>query len=201
VRVVPTELPDVLVIEPDVIRDSRGFFVEIYHAERYRQHGIAASFVQDNHSQSVGGTVRGLHLQVRHVQGKLIRVIEGEIFDVAVDVRRGSPTFGKWVGVLLSAENFKQCYLPPGLAHGFAVVSPTAQVEYKCTDVYDRASEIGIAWDDPALGIEWPVTTPILSDRDRRNPKLAELIDQLPRFKSLDIRSPTPSSDTNSDPE
>jgi len=134
---VPTDIPDVVVIEPDVHADGRGFFLETYHADRYREHGIAGPFVQDNHSRSVAGTLRGLHLQIRRPQGKLIRVIEGEIFDVAVDVRRGSPTFGRWVGETLSAGNFKQMYVPPGFAHGFAVVSPIAQVEYKCTDLYD----------------------------------------------------------------
>jgi dTDP-4-dehydrorhamnose 3,5-epimerase len=175
VKFVASELPEVIVIEPDVLRDRRGFFLETYHAGKYREGGIADAFVQDNHSRSAGGTVRGLHLQLRHPQGKLIRVIEGEIYDVAVDVRRGSPTFGKWVGVALSADNFRQCYIPKGFAHGFAVVSDVAQVEYKCTDVYDPASEIGIAWDDPAIGIKWPVSAPILSDRDRRHPRLSEI--------------------------
>lgn len=181
-KVVSTALPGVLVIEPEVIRDGRGFFVETYHAPRYREHGIAAAFVQDNHSRSIGGTVRGLHLQLRHLQGKLIRVIEGEVYDVAVDVRRGSPTFGKWVGVALSSDNFRQCYIPPGFAHGFCVVSAVAQVEYKCTDVYDRASEVGIAWNDPTLGIRWPVAAPMLSERDERNPTLAAQMDQLPQY-------------------
>src|SRR5262249_8013313 len=158
------------------------FFVETYHAERYSQHGIFSTFVQDNHSRSAGKTVRGLHLQLRHMQGKLIRVIEGEVFDVAVDVRRGSPTFGRWVGVSLSAANFKQVYVPPGFAHGFCVVSEAAQVEYKCTDVYDPASEIGIAWNDASLAIRWPVASPILSARDSHNPSLADQMDRLPRF-------------------
>ncbi len=179
-RVIPSTLPGVLVIEPDVHEDGRGFFLETYHADRYREHGIVGPFVQDNHSRSVGGTLRGLHLQLRRPQGKLIRVIEGEIFDVAVDVRRDSPTFGRWVGVRLSAVNFKQCFVPPGFAHGFCVVSPVAQVEYKCTDPYDPASEIGIAWNDPAIGIAWPVPEPILSPRDRRNPTLAAVKHQLP---------------------
>jgi dTDP-4-dehydrorhamnose 3,5-epimerase len=180
VRVVPTELPGVLVIEPDVHVDGRGFLLETYHAGRYREHGIAVPFVQDNHSRSVAGTLRGLHLQLRRPQGKLIRVIEGEIFDVAVDVRRGSPTFGRWVSVRLSAENFKQCYAPPGFAHGFCVLSPVAQVEYKCTDLYDAPNEVGVAWNDPALGIAWPVTDPVLSLRDSRHPTLAELTEKLP---------------------
>ena len=179
-RVVPTDIPGVVVVEPDVHVDGRGFFVETYHADRYREQGIEAPFVQDNHSRSVAGTLRGLHLQLRRPQGKLIRVIEGEVFDVAVDVRRGSPTFGRWVAVMLTAENFKQCYVPPGFAHGFCVVSAIAQVEYKCTDVYDPASEIGVAWNDPAIGISWPVSEPILSVRDSRHPTLAELAGQLP---------------------
>ena len=129
-----------------------------------------------------GGTLRGLHLQIRRPQGKLVRVIEGEIFDVAVDVRRGSPTFGQWMGVTLSAENFRQCYLPPGFAHGFAVVSAVAQVEYKCTDIYDPKGELGIAWNDPAIGIDWPVADPLLSERDMRHQPLAAVIDQLPAF-------------------
>ena len=181
-RFVSTAIPGVIIIEPDVHRDPRGFFLETYHAEKYRAAGIHGSFVQDNHSRSVAGTLRGLHLQVRHPQGKLVRVIEGEIFDVAVDVRRGSPSFGQWVGVALSAENFRQCFLPPGFAHGFAVVSPIAQVEYKCTDIYDPASELGIAWNDPAIAIAWPGGEPILSDRDTRHPPLADVMAQLPVF-------------------
>ena len=181
-RVNPTGLPGVLVIEPDVHRDGRGFFLETYHADKYRAAGIDGPFLQDNHSNSAFGTVRGLHLQLRHVQGKLIRAIEGEIFDVAVDVRVGSPTFGQWVGMTLSADNFRQIYVPPGFAHGFCVNTPVAQIEYKCTDVYDPASELGVLWNDPAIGIKWPVDHPVLSARDRQNRPLAELIDVLPRF-------------------
>jgi dTDP-4-dehydrorhamnose 3,5-epimerase len=180
VRFVPTAIPGVIIIEPDVYQDSRGFFLETYHAEKYRAAGVGGPFIQDNHSRSIAGTLRGLHLQLRHPQGKLVRVIEGEIFDVAVDVRRGSPTFGQWVGMTLSAENFRQCYLPPGFAHGFAVVSPIAQVEYKCTDIYDRTSELGIAWNDPSIAIQWPIGEPFLSDRDTRNSTLAAVMDQLP---------------------
>jgi len=183
-RVVPTTIPGVLVIEPDVHRDGRGFFLETYHADRYREHGITGPFVQDNHSRSAVNTLRGLHLQVRRPQGKLIRVIEGEIFDVAVDVRRGSPTFGRWVGVTISAENSKQVYVPPGFAHGFCVVSPVAQVEYKCTDLYDPPSEIGIAWNDPALGITWPIREPLLSARDHGHRTLAEMTDHLPAWST-----------------
>ena len=181
-RFVSTALQGVVIVEPDVYRDGRGYFLEIYHAERYREAGIEGPFVQDNHSRSVGGTLRGLHLQRQRPQGKLIRVIEGEIYDVAVDVRRGSPTFGRWVAVTLSAENFKQCYLPAGFAHGFCVVSPVAQVEYKCTDFYDPADEVGVAWNDPALAIAWPVAAPIVSERDGRNPTLAEVVDELPEW-------------------
>ena len=180
-RVTATDIPDVLVIEPDVYRDGRGFFIETYHADRYREHGIPGPFVQDNHSQSVKGTLRGLHLQLRRPQGKLVRVIAGEVFDVAVDVRRGSPTFGKWVGVHLTADGFRQVYVPPGFAHGFCVLSAVAQFEYKCTDVYDPGGEIGIAWNDPAIGIAWPVTDPLLSARDRQHPMLAGVMDKLPK--------------------
>jgi dTDP-4-dehydrorhamnose 3,5-epimerase len=182
VRVVPTELPEVLLIEPDVYVDSRGFFLEFFHAARYRDLGIPGPFVQDNHSRSTFGTIRGLHLQVGPSQGKLIRVIVGEIYDVAVDVRVGSPTFGKWVGSTLSDKSFRQCYVPQGFAHGFSVRSAVAEVEYKCTDFYDPASEVGVAWNDPALGIDWNVGTPILSVRDQHNPPLAALMDRLPRF-------------------
>ncbi len=184
-RVESGSLPGVVIVEPDVYRDPRGFFLETYHAEKYRAAGIPASFVQDNHSRSSRGTLRGLHLQLQRPQGKLVRVIEGEIFDVAVDVRRGSPTFGKWMGVTLSADNFRQCYLPPGFAHGFAVVSPIAQVEYKCTDIYDPKSELGIAWNDPDIGIEWPIDAPLLSARDSQQQPLAAVLDRLPVFSSI----------------
>jgi len=182
VKFVPAALPGVIVIEPDVHRDSRGFFLETYHSEKYRAGGVPGAFVQDNQSRSTAGTVRGLHLQLRRPQGKLVRVIEGEIFDVAVDVRRGSPGFGKWVGVRLSAENFKQCYIPPGFAHGFAVVSDVAQVEYKCTDLYDPGGELGIAWNDPAIGVAWPFERPFLSERDKHHGLLTAVMEQLPAF-------------------
>ena len=181
-KFVPADIPGVVIIEPDIHTDVRGFFLETYHAEKYRAGGIVDVFVQDNHSRSIGGTIRGLHLQLHRPQGKLIHVIEGAIFDVAVDVRRGSPTFGRWVGVTLSADNFKQCYIPKGFAHGFAVTSPVAQVEYKCTDVYDASSEIGIAWDDPDLGISWPISQPVLSERDKHYPRLSDVAD-LPPFR------------------
>jgi len=182
VRVDLTELPGVLIIEPDVHHDGRGFFLETYHADRYLEHGIRGPFTQDNLSRSTAGTLRGLHLQLKRPQGKLIHVVEGEVFDVAVDVRRGSPTFGRWVGIVLSADNFKQCYIPPGFAHGFCVLSPMAQVAYKCTDLYDREGEIGIAWDDPMLAIGWPIADPLLSERDRHHPTVAAQNDHLPFY-------------------
>ena len=183
-RVTPAELPEVLLIEPDVYRDPRGFFLEAFQAERYRSFGIDGTFVQDNHSRSVAGTLRGLHLQVGRPQAKLVRVIVGAIYDVAVDVRVGSPNFGRWVAVELSAANFKQCYVPAGFAHGFAVLSPEAEIEYKCTDVYDPKAEIGIAWNDPALAISWPIDRPLLSERDQCHPRLEEQADRLPAYKS-----------------
>lgn len=182
-RVSTTKLPGVLIIEPQVHQDARGFFLETYHAERYAAHGIHGPFVQDNHSRSVRNTVRGLHLQVARPQGKLVRVVAGEVFDVAVDVRIGSPTFGQWVATRLSAESFKQFYIPVGFAHGFCVLSEVAEIEYKCTDLYTPAAEVGVLWDDPVLGIPWPVQEPLLSDRDRRHPRLADLTDKLPRFQ------------------
>jgi dTDP-4-dehydrorhamnose 3,5-epimerase len=182
-RVSTTDLPGVLIIEPTVHQDPRGFFLETYHAERYAAHGIHGPFVQDNHSRSVRNTVRGLHLQVARPQGKLVRVVAGEVFDVAVDVRVGSPTFGRWVATRLSAESFKQFFIPAGFAHGFCVLSEVAEIEYKCTDLYAPAAEIGVRWDDPALGIPWPVDEPLLSDRDRRHRRLDELTNVLPRFE------------------
>ncbi len=171
-----TAIPGVLIVEPRVLRDARGFFVETYHADRYAAAGIADAFVQDNHSRSQRGTLRGLHWQWRRPQGKLVRAVEGEIFDVAVDLRPESPTFGRWVGVTLSADDFRQLYVPPGLAHGFYVTSANAQVEYKCTDVYDPEGEQGMRWDDPDLAIAWPLSEPpILSARDQRHPSMREL--------------------------
>jgi dTDP-4-dehydrorhamnose 3,5-epimerase len=172
-RFLQTEVPGVIIVEPEVFRDPRGFFLETFHAARYRQGGIPYDFVQDNHSRSIRGTLRGLHAQRTRPQGKLVRVVHGEIFDVAVDIRPGSPTFGKWVGDQLSAENFRQIFVPPGFAHGFCVLSEFAEVEYKCTDFYDRADEVGARWD--SAGIEWPITSPLLSAKDAALPTLAEL--------------------------
>jgi dTDP-4-dehydrorhamnose 3,5-epimerase len=187
VRVIPTDLPGVMLIDPVVHRDARGFFLESYHGEKYREAGIVGPFVQDNHSRSIRKTIRGLHLQVgQHAQGKLVRVIHGEIFDVAVDVRHGSPTFRHWVGMSLSAASFRQCYLPTGFAHGFAVLSDVAEIEYKCTAPYDPQSEIGIVWNDPLLAIEWPFDTPLLSERDQHHPSLTELSERLPVYSDQD---------------
>ncbi|MCK6557361.1 dTDP-4-dehydrorhamnose 3,5-epimerase [Candidatus Binatia bacterium] len=181
-KFIPTALPEVIVVEPDVFRDPRGFFLETYHAQKYRDGGIAATFVQDNHSRSVRGTLRGLHAQIGSPQGKLVRVLQGEVYDVAVDVRRGSPTFGRWVAVTLSAENFRQCYIPVGFVHGFCVTSEVAEVEYKVTNLYDPASEITVIWNDPAIGIPWPIAEPVLSVKDARGLPLAELNDRLPVY-------------------
>lgn len=184
---VPTSIPGVIVIEPRVIRDERGFFVETYRQREYAQAGIPAVFVQDNHSRSVKGTVRGLHAQIGRPQGKLVRVVAGAIFDVAADIRRGSPHFRQWVGTWLSAENFRQIYIPPGFAHGFAVTSEAAEVEYTCTDYYDPASEICVQWNDPELGIDWPAAVaaaPILSRKDAAAKPLRELMDVLPQFNT-----------------
>lgn len=181
-RFEPTLLPEVILVTPDVHRDERGFFLETYHREKYRGGGIEAGFVQDNHSKSTRGILRGLHAQRLKPQGKLVRAVEGEIFDVAVDIRRGSPNFGRWVGEILSAENFRQLWVPPGFVHGFCVLSETAQVEYKCTDLYDREDELGVRWDDPEIGIEWPIAEPILSAKDREAPTLAEIADLLPEM-------------------
>ncbi len=173
-RVVETKLPGVLIIEPRVYEDLRGVFYESYNYRDYAAHGITEVFVQDNHSRSVRGTVRGLHYQMAPGQAKLVRVATGEVFDVTVDIRRGSPTFGQWQGIVLSAENRRQIYIPAGFAHGFCVTSVVADFLYKCSDYYDPEAERGIGWDDPDLAIPWPTTAPILSERDRHHPRLAE---------------------------
>jgi dTDP-4-dehydrorhamnose 3,5-epimerase len=182
VRFIGTEIPGVVIIEPDVHRDPRGFFLETYHERKYAEGGIHGPFVQDNHSFSLRGTLRGLHAQRRRPQGKLVRAVEGEMFDVAVDIRRGSPTFSKWVGVTLSGENFRQFYIPPGFAHGFCVLSERVHVEYKCTDFYNREDEFGVAWNDPEIGIAWPITEPALSAKDAAAPRLDKILDRLPVF-------------------
>src|SRR6478736_8931448 len=175
----PTDLPDVKVIVPRVFRDARGFFLETWRQDKYAAAGIGPAFVQDNHSRSQRGTLRGLHAQHKVPQGKLVRAVRGEIWDIAVDIRPGSPTFGKWAAATLSETNHHQLWVPPGFAHGFCVVSEEAEVEYKCTELYDRADEIGVRWDDPSLCIEWPVKTPLLSAKDLALPTLAELRERL----------------------
>lgn len=166
--VTPTKLPDVLVLEPKVFGDDRGFFYEAFNARDFASAtGVHASFVQDNHSRSVANVLRGLHYQIKQPQGKLLRVLEGEIYDVSVDLRRSSKTFGEWVGVTLSAENFKQLWVPEGFAHGFVVTSPTAQLLYKTTDYWAPEHERSLLWSDPALHIDWPLSaSPILAKKD-----------------------------------
>ena len=174
-RILNTDLPGVLLIEPDVFRDPRGHFLETFHERKYREAGIPYPFVQDNQSRSNRGTLRGLHAQLQRPQGKLIRALQGEIFDVAVDIRPGSPTFGKWTGAKLSGDDFRQMFIPAGFAHGFCVLSETADVAYKCTDFYDRADEIGLRWNDPTVGIAWPIRDPLLSEKDAALPTLSQL--------------------------
>jgi len=174
---IPTTIPDVVLIVPRVFGDDRGFFLETYRQDVFEAACGQVNFVQDNHSGSRQGTLRGLHYQLRQAQGKLIRAVAGEIFDVAVDIRQGSPTFGRWVGVRLSAENKHQLWVPAGFAHGFYVLSAWAEVFYKASSYYAPEWERGIRWDDPAIGIAWPLAeggTPLLSEKDQRNPSLAE---------------------------
>lgn len=178
-RFLSTELPGVVLIEPAVFRDARGFFLESFHAAKFAAGGIEAVFVQDNHSLSSRGTLRGLHAQRRFPQGKLVRCTEGSVFDVAVDVRRGSPTFGRWASFELSADNFRELWIPAGFLHGFCVLSERAQLQYKCTELYHPEDEFGVVWNDPDVGIRWPVAEPLLSDRDRALPRLAEIRDRL----------------------
>jgi|TARA_Y100000589_G_scaffold148014_1_gene141512 dTDP-4-dehydrorhamnose 3,5-epimerase len=176
VNVIPTRLSGCVVIEPQVFGDHRGFFLETFQAQRYReQAGIDLAFVQDNHSRSSRGVLRGLHFQLRRPQGKLVRVVHGEVFDVAVDLRRRSPTFGQWEGVYLSGDNKRQVWVPPGFAHGFLVLSEFADFEYKCTDYYDPSDEGAIVWNDPDLAIQWPSGVEItLSDKDAQAPTFRE---------------------------
>jgi len=173
------EIPDVILVEPEVFSDERGFFMETYKLSDFLAFGISERFVQDNHSRSVRGVLRGLHYQnPPKAQGKLVRVIRGEVFDVAVDIRKGSPTYGKWVGVRLSEENRLMLYIPPGFAHGFCVLSPKAEVVYKCTEEYDPHAEAGIIWNDREIGIEWPTKNPIISPKDASWPPLKEANNQ-----------------------
>ena len=185
-NVVETELPGVLIVEPDIFGDERGFFMEGWNGRRYEEAGLpggARGFVQDNLSFSQHGVLRGLHFQNPQPQGKLVCVLRGEVFDVAVDIRVGSPTFGEWTGVTLSAENKRQFYVPPNFAHGFVVTGETALFFYKCTDYYAREAEGAVLWNDPDIGIEWPIADPTLSGKDRAASPLREMReDALPRL-------------------
>jgi dTDP-4-dehydrorhamnose 3,5-epimerase len=174
-NVLTCDIAGLLIIEPKVFGDARGFFLESYNERRYREAGINVAFVQDNVSFSRRGILRGLHFQNPNPQGKLLQVLQGEVFDVAVDVRRGSPTFGKWHGLLLSSDNKRQFYIPPGFAHGFLVTSDSALFQYKCTELYSPKDEMAVCWDDPALGIQWPMKDPLLSERDSKAFRLQDI--------------------------
>lgn len=175
IRVSPTELDGVLLIEPDIFRDERGFFLEVYHRQRYAEQGIGCEFVQDNHSASRRGVLRGLHYQGSPApQAKLVRCSRGAILDVAVDLRAGSPTFGRWVSVELSEENARQIFVPAGFGHGFLTLSELAEVQYKCSSPYTPAAEGAVRWDDPEIGIVWPIKTPLVSAKDASAPSLAQ---------------------------
>ena len=186
-NVIQTKLPGAIIIEPQVFGDARGFFVETWNQARYAAVGLPLDFVQDNLSFSARGVLRGLHFQNPNTQGKLVYVLQGEVFDVAVDIRKGSPNFGQWVGVMLSSENKRQFYVPAGFAHGFCVTSETALFAYKCTDIYNPQAENGIIWNDPDIGIKWPVSNPILATKDQRNLRLRDIdCDKLPKFEHHD---------------
>jgi dTDP-4-dehydrorhamnose 3,5-epimerase len=175
-NIIETKLQGVVIIEPKVFGDNRGFFMETWNKEKYEEAGLPYHFVQDNLSFSTKGVLRGLHFQNPNPQGKLVYVLQGEVFDVAVDIRAGSLTFGQWEGVILSNENKKQFYVPEGFAHGFCVLSETALFAYKCTDKYNPQAEIGIMWNDPDIGIQWPMTEPVLSAKDKENVRLRDII-------------------------
>lgn len=181
----PLSISDVLLIEPDVHGDVRGFFFESYHQKKFAELGLSENFVQDNHSRSAHGVLRGLHYQLKRPQGKLVRVVTGEVFDVAVDIRKGSPTFGQWTGEHLSEHNHNMLYVPPGFAHGFCVLSESADFLYKCTDYYDPADEHGIIWNDPEININWPGDTFQFSGKDQQYKTLAAMTDYLPEYTKL----------------
>ncbi len=189
-KIYETPIADLLLIEPSVHIDQRGFFLETYHRQRYTDLGFPnPDFVQHNHSRSKRGTLRGLHFQSRHPQGKLVRVTSGAVFDVALDIRLGSPTFGHWYGCRLDDENHHQLWIPPGFAHGFYVLSETVDFEYQCTDYYHPEDEHGVLWNDPDIGIEWPLRNgePLLSDKDRTYPPLVDLpCEILPHYPSTE---------------
>ena len=173
---IQTEIPDIILVKPNVIEDHRGFFMESYHIEKFKIGGIKSVFVQDNHAKSVQNTLRGLHFQVQYPQAKLLRCLKGKVFDVAVDIRQDSPYFGKWVGEELSEENRYQLYIPEGFAHGYYVMSETAEIAYKCSEIYHPQDEQGLCWDDPEIAINWPSQNPILSDKDAGLPLLTHYI-------------------------
>lgn len=175
ITVSETSLPGVVIVEPRVFDDARGFFMESFNARDFAEANLPTTFLQDNHSRSTRGVLRGLHYQYPRWQGKLVRALLGEIFDVAVDIRRESPHFGQWVGIELSAENRKQLYVPPGFAHGFCVLSEVAEMAYKCTTLYESADDAGLLWNDPDIGIKWPIDDPVLSTKDEKAPGLADL--------------------------
>jgi dTDP-4-dehydrorhamnose 3,5-epimerase len=183
-KITITSLPEVIIIEPKVFTDARGFFFESFHAERYQAAGINLPLAQDNVSRSVKGVVRGLHYQLNHPQGKLVSIISGEVFDVAVDIRLDSPNFGKWFGLILNDQEHKQLYIPPGFAHGFCVLSEEVNFHYKCTDYYHADDDCGVLWNDPAIGIKWPLTgEPILAAKDQTRCCLADIPPELlPRY-------------------
>lgn len=184
-NIIQTELPGVLIIEPRVFGDERGYFMETWQQQRYAEAGMPERFVQDNISFSRQGILRGLHYQHPQGQGKLVYVLQGEVFDVAVDVRAGSPHFGRWAGTILSAENKRQFYIPPGFAHGFCVTSETALFAYKCTEFYNPPAEGCVRWDDPEVGITWPITSPTLSGKDSTAPLLKEIpLERLPVWQN-----------------
>lgn len=174
-NVIRTEIPDVLVIEPTVHRDPRGYFLETWHAGRYAEAGLPSAWAQDNVSRSTKGVLRGLHIQNPRPQGKLVTVLYGTVWDVAVDIRRGSPTFGRWTAAELGGDTLRQFWVPAGCAHGFVVLSDDVIFGYKCTDRYDRDAEFGVRWDDPDIGIEWPVSAPLLSEKDAALPALRDI--------------------------
>ena len=183
-EIIPTSLPGVLIVKPRVFSDSRGFFLETYRENVLAEAGIQERFVQDNHSHSSRGVLRGLHYQLQHPQAKLCRVAQGEVLDVAVDIRVGSTSFGKWVGVVLSGENHLALYIPKGFAHGFVVRSENADFLYKCSDYFYADDDRGVSWKDPEIGIEWQATAPVVSDKDQRYPRLSEIPrEQLPRYQ------------------
>lgn len=190
INVLPTSIKDLYIIEPQVFGDSRGYFMESYSEQDFKAAGLHMQFVQDNESRSKKGVLRGLHFQTQHTQGKLVRVVEGEVYDVAVDLREGSPTFGKWEGVRLSAENKRQFYVPEGFAHGFLVLSDRATFQYKCTDYYAPEYDGGIRWNDPDIGIEWPledIEEVLLSEKDQKQPSLKVFMSQENPFQYKEL--------------